>query len=40
MRFTEAEQALQEMIDTGTSQIENSDLRAYYGVGAPDADAV
>ena len=27
--------ALQEMIDTGTSQIENSDLRAYYGVGAP-----
>ena len=35
MRFTEAEQVLQEMIDTGTSQIENSDLRAYYGVGAP-----
>ena len=30
-----AEQVLQEMIDTGTSQIENSDLRAYYGVGAP-----
>lgn len=35
MRFTEAEQVLQEMIDTGTSQIENGDLRAYYGVGAP-----
>ena len=33
--YAEAEQVLQEMIDTGTSQIENSDLRAYSGVGAP-----
>ena len=35
MRFTEAEAVLNEMISTGDSQIQNSDLRAYYGVGAP-----
>ena len=35
MCFSEAEQVLNEMLDAGADMLENSDRRAYYGVGAP-----
>ena len=35
LRFSEAQQVLQEMLDAGDSLIENKDLRGYYGVGSP-----
>lgn len=35
LRFSEAQQVLQEMLDAGTNLLVNKDLRSYYGVGSP-----
>lgn len=35
LRFSQALQVLQEMLDAGDQMIANKDLRSYYGVGSP-----
>ena len=35
MRFTQAQQVLEEMLATADGMIQNKDLRSYYGVGSP-----
>lgn len=35
MRFTEARQVLEEMLEAGDNMLKNKDLRSYYGVGSP-----
>lgn len=35
MRFSQAQQVLQEMLESGADLLKNKDLRSYYGVGSP-----
>jgi tetratricopeptide (TPR) repeat protein len=35
LRFSEAQQVLNEMLASGTNLLVNKDLRSYYGVGSP-----